>query len=87
MIEAVRRDLERGLKKSRDRSHGLTPKQVLRSLILKGSRIGIFRELRDGSLTLHAASVHGFLLPAGAEHVCFQTVPLTDCSEDAAGRQ
>ena len=34
MIEAVRRDLERGLKKPRKGRNGLTPPQVLRSFIL-----------------------------------------------------
>ena len=43
MIEAVRRDLEQGLKNPGTGRNGLTPQQVLRSLILKRD----FRELRE----------------------------------------
>src|SRR5437588_2118073 len=45
MIEAVRRDLERGLKNPRTGRNGLTPQQVLRSLILKRVKNWDFREL------------------------------------------
>jgi transposase, IS5 family len=47
MIEAVRRDLERGLKNPGTGRNGLTPQQVLRSLILKRVKNWDFRELRE----------------------------------------
>src|SRR5207244_8133905 len=45
MIEAVRRDLERGLKNPGTGRNGLTPQQVLRSLILKRVQNWDFRAL------------------------------------------
>ena len=47
MIEAVRRDLERGLKKPRTGRNGLTPPQVLRSFILMRVKNWHYRELRE----------------------------------------
>jgi transposase, IS5 family len=47
MIEAVRRDLERGLKKPGTGRSGLTPPQVLRSLILMRVKNWNYRELRE----------------------------------------
>ncbi|HEX2713704.1 MAG TPA: ISNCY family transposase [Candidatus Acidoferrales bacterium] len=47
MIEAVRRDLERGLKNPRTGRHGLTPPQVLRSLLLMRVKNWDLRELRE----------------------------------------
>ena len=47
MIEAVRRDLERGLKKPRKGRNGLTPPQVLRSFILMRVKNWHYRELRE----------------------------------------
>ena len=47
MIEAVRRDLERGLKNPRTGRSGLTPQQVLRSLILMRVKNWNYRELRE----------------------------------------
>src|SRR5437867_7715517 len=47
MIEAVRRDLEQGLKNPGTGRNGLTPQQVLRSLILKRVKNWDFRELRE----------------------------------------
>ena len=47
MIDAVRRDLIRGLKNPHTGRHGLTPQQVLRSLILKRVKNWDYRELRD----------------------------------------
>lgn len=47
MIEAVRHDLERGLKKPRTGRNGLTPPQVLRSFILMRVKNWHYRELRE----------------------------------------
>jgi transposase, IS5 family len=47
MIEAVRRDLERGLKNSETGRKGLTPSQVLRSFVLKSVKSWDYRELRE----------------------------------------
>src|ERR1700737_1426444 len=47
MIEAVRRDLERGLKNPATGRDGLTPQQVLRSLILLRVKNWNYRELRE----------------------------------------
>ena len=47
MIEAVRRDLERGLKNPATGRNGLTPSQVLRSFILKSVKSWDYRELRE----------------------------------------
>src|SRR6516225_927307 len=47
MIEAVRRDLERGLKNPGTGRSGLTPAQVLRSFILMRVKNWDYRELRE----------------------------------------
>jgi len=47
MIEALRRDLERGLKNSGTGRSGLTPQQVLRSLIPMRVKNLNYRELRE----------------------------------------
>src|SRR5271167_4462933 len=47
MIEQVRRDLTRGLKKAETGRHGLTPQQVLRSLVLMRVKNWNYRELRE----------------------------------------
>ena len=47
MIEAVRRDLQRGLKNPATGRHGLTPSQVLRSFVLKSVKSWDYRELRE----------------------------------------
>ena len=47
MIEAVRRDLQRGLKKPATGRNGLTPSQVLRSFVLKSVKSWDYRELRE----------------------------------------
>ncbi|MGA8555597.1 MAG: ISNCY family transposase [Candidatus Acidiferrales bacterium] len=47
MLEAVRRDLERGLKNPATGRSGLTPQQVLRSLILMRVKNWNYRELRE----------------------------------------
>src|SRR6266576_607344 len=47
MVEAVRQDLERGLKKPGTGRTGLTPSQTLRSLILMRVKSWDYRELRE----------------------------------------
>jgi transposase, IS5 family len=47
MIEAIRRDLVRGLKKPGGGRRGLTPKQILRSLVLMRLKNWDYRELRE----------------------------------------
>jgi IS5 family transposase len=47
MVEAVRQDLERGLNKPGTGRSGLTPSQVLRSLILMRIKSWDYRELRE----------------------------------------
>ena len=47
MVQAVRRDLDRGLKNPETGRHGLTPPQVLRSLILMRVKNWNYRELRE----------------------------------------
>lgn len=47
MVEQVRRDLARGLKMPKSGRRGLTPQQVLRSLILKRVKNWDYRELRE----------------------------------------
>jgi transposase, IS5 family len=47
MIEKVRGDLERGLKKPQTGRNGLTPTQVLRSLVLMRVKNWTYRELRE----------------------------------------
>jgi transposase, IS5 family len=47
MIERVRRDLTRGLKKAETGRNGLTPQQVLRSLVLMRVKNWNYRELRE----------------------------------------
>src|SRR5258705_8029464 len=47
IVEQVRRDLARGLKKPKRGRRGLAPQQVLRSLILKRVKNWDYRELRE----------------------------------------
>jgi len=47
MIEQVRRDLTRGLKKAEAGRSGLTPRQILRSLVLMRIKNWNYRELRE----------------------------------------
>src|ERR1700675_4549046 len=47
MVERVRRDLLRGLKKPRQGRRGLTARQVLRSLVLMRLKNWDYRELRE----------------------------------------
>ena len=68
LAEAVRGDLERGLKNPKTGRGGLTPNQVLRSLVLMRIKNWDYRELRerinDG---LYVAQLHRFLQPARAQ--------------------
>jgi transposase, IS5 family len=47
LAEAVRQDLERGLKKPETGRRGLTPSQTLRSLVLMRVKNWDYRELRE----------------------------------------
>ena len=47
LVELVRRDLERGLKEPETGRPGITPDQVLRSLILMRIKNWDYRELRE----------------------------------------
>src|SRR5262245_20560949 len=47
IVEKVRRDLARGLKKPKSGRRGLTPQQVLRSFVLKRVKNWDYRELRE----------------------------------------
>jgi hypothetical protein len=71
MIEQVRCDLTRGLKNPATGRSGLTPQQILRSLVLMRIKNWNYREFaRADCRRLHPASVHGLLLPAGASTRC-----------------
>ena len=47
LIEQVRKDLERGLKNARTGRNGITPSQVLRSLVLMRVKNWDYRELQE----------------------------------------
>ena len=47
LVEHVRKDLERGLKRPHAGRHGITPSQVLRSLVLMRVKNWDYRELRE----------------------------------------
>ena len=49
MIERVRRDLVRGLKRPGTGRRGLTPQQILRALVLMRSRTGTIVNCGNGS--------------------------------------
>jgi transposase, IS5 family len=66
MIEQVRRDLTRGLKKAETGRNGLTPQQVLRSLVLMRVKNWNYRELRERIADGCTAPVHRLLLAACA---------------------
>src|SRR5437899_4332882 len=67
MIEAVRRDLQRGLKNPGTGRNGLAPQQVLRSLILMRIKNLNFLELRE-------RIAHGYTLRQFTDFYC-QPVP------------
>jgi len=70
MIEAVGRDLERGLRNPRTGRNELTPEQVLRSLILMRVKNWNYRELR-------ARITDGYTLREFKDFYC-QPVPKHD---------
>jgi len=78
MIEAVRRDLEQGLKNPGTGRNGLTPQQVLRSLILKRVKNWDFRELRE-------RIADGYTLRQFTDFYC-QPVPKHDAFNRAFNR-
>jgi IS5 family transposase len=78
MIEAVRRDLEQGLKNPGTGRNGLTTQQVLRSLILKRVKNWDFRELRE-------RIADGYTLRQFTDFYC-QPVPKHDAFNRAFNR-
>jgi transposase, IS5 family len=78
MIEAVRRDLERGLKNPATGRDGLTPQQVLRSLILMRVKNWNYRELRE-------RIADGYTLRQFADFYC-RLVPKHDAFNRAFNR-
>ena len=78
MIEAVRRDLERGLKNPETGRSGLTPQQVLRSLILRRVKNWNYRELRE-------RITDGYTLRQFTDFYC-QPVPKHDAFNRAFNR-
>ncbi len=78
MIETVRRDLERGLKNPSTGRGGLTPPQVLRSLILMRVKNWNYRELRE-------RITDGFTLRQFTDFYC-QPVPKHDAFNRAFNR-
>ena len=78
MIEAVRSDLERGLKHPETGRSGLNPQQVLRSLILMRVKNWNYRELRE-------RITDGYTLRQFTDFYC-QTVPKHDAFHRAFNR-
>ena len=78
MIETVRRDLERGLKKPGTGRSGLTPSQVLRSFILMRVKNWNYRELRE-------RITDGYTLRQFTDFYC-QSVPKHDAFHRAFNR-
>jgi IS5 family transposase len=78
MLEAVRRDLERGLKNPATGRDGLTPQQVLRSLILLRVKNWNYRELRE-------RIADGYTLRQFTDFYC-QPVPKHDAFNRAFNR-
>src|SRR5437870_12939837 len=84
MIETIRRDLRRGLKRPDTGRNGLTAQQVLRSLVLMRVKNWDFRELReriaDGYTLRRFTQFYCRLVP---KHDAFNRAPLTGCPPDA----
>jgi transposase, IS5 family len=78
MIETIRRDLERGLKKPGTGRSGLTPSQVLRSCILMRVKNWNYRELRE-------RITDGYTLRQFTDFYC-QPVPQHDAFNRAFNR-
>jgi transposase, IS5 family len=86
MIEQVRCDLTRGLKKAETGRSGLTPQQILRSLILMRIKNWDYRELREriaDGCTLRQFTV----LSAGATTRCVPPRLQSAHARDAQGDQ
>ena len=58
LVEHVRLDLERGLKKPSTGRNGITPSQALRSLTLMRQELGLSRIARAHQRRLHAARIY-----------------------------
>jgi len=72
MIEQVRFDLDSVFwRKPRLVAAALTPQQILRSLVLMASRLGLSRIARADCRWMHTAPVHGLLLSAVPRHDAF----------------
>ena len=67
IIEAIQRDLQRGLKNLNTGRDGLTPPQILRSLVLRRVKNWDLRELRERIADGITPSIHGLLQQAGTE--------------------
>lgn len=78
MMEAVRHDLERGLKSPGTGRSGLTAQQVLRSLVLMRVKNWTYRELRE-------RITDGYTLRQFADFYC-QAVPKHDAFNRAFNR-
>ena len=78
LIEPVRKDLERGLKKPHAGRHGITPEQTLRSLVLMRVKNWDYRDLRE-------RINDGFTLRAFTQFDS-QAVPLHDAFNRAFNR-
>jgi IS5 family transposase len=78
LIEPVRRDLQRGLKNPRTGRSGLTPQQVLRSLIVMRVKSWDYRELRE-------RIADGYTLRQFTDFYC-QPVPKHDAFNRAFNR-
>jgi IS5 family transposase len=78
IIEQVRRDLEHGLKNPATGRNGLTPQQVLRSLVLKQVKNWDYRELRER--IADGYTLRGFTV------FCSQPVPKHDAFNRAFNR-
>jgi hypothetical protein len=87
IIEQVRCDLTRGLKKVDTRRSGLPPQQVLRSLVLMRVKNWNYREFRGDCRRMHTAPVHGLLLSASASIHCVPPRLQSAHARDAQGDQ
>jgi len=87
IIEQVRSDLTRGLKKAETGRSGLTPQQVLRSLVLMRVKNWNYREFRGDCRRMHTAPVHGLLLSASASIHCVPPRLQSAHARDAQGDQ
>ena len=87
MIECIRCDLVRGLRKPGSGRSGLTPRQILRALVLMRVKNWDYRELREriaDGLTLRVFT--DFYCAPVPKHDAFQRLHSTDAG-DAQSRQ